>query len=85
MQGRWSNFVPKRWQIEIMHEPRQLKKRKGVNTMNQQESKQIWQHLQANIEDLFSQTPANDLQKIEYKPPFIALLEMPSEDSQNNQ
>ena len=53
--------------------------------MHQQESDQIWQHLQAHIKGFFSQTPADDVQKIEYKPPFIALLEMPSEDSQNNQ
>jgi hypothetical protein len=53
--------------------------------MNQNESDQIWQHLKANIEGFFSQTPADDMQKIEYKPPFIAMLDMPSEDSQNNQ
>jgi hypothetical protein len=53
--------------------------------MNQQESDQIWQHLQVHIESFFSQTLANDVQKIEYKPQFIALLEMPSEHCQNEQ
>jgi hypothetical protein len=53
--------------------------------MNQNESDQIWQQLRFHMENFFSQTPADDVQKIEYKPPFIALLEMPSEDSQNNQ
>jgi hypothetical protein len=68
-----------------MHETRQLKKRKGVTTMNQSESDQIWQHLQDNIEGLFNQTIADDVQKIEYKPPFVALLEMSSENNQNDQ
>jgi len=53
--------------------------------MNQQESDQIWQHLQAHIESFFSQTSADDVQRIEYKPQFIALLEMPFEHSQNDQ
>ena len=53
--------------------------------MNQQESDQIWQQLQFNIENFFSQTIASDVRKIEYKPPFIALLEMPSEHCQNDQ
>jgi hypothetical protein len=56
-----------------------------VMTMNQQESDQIWEQLRFNIENFFSQTIANDVQKIEYKPPFIALLEMPSEHLQNDQ
>jgi hypothetical protein len=56
-----------------------------VMTMNQQESDQIWEQLRFHIENIFGQTIANDVQKIEYKPPFIALLEMPSEHSQNDQ
>ena len=47
--------------------------------MNQQMPDQEWQQLQDNIEGFFSQTLTNDLQKIEYKPLFVALLEMPSE------
>ena len=43
--------------------------------MNQQISNPKWQPLQ----DYFSQTLANDMQRIEYKPLFVALLEMPSE------
>ena len=54
-------------------------------TMNQQESDQIWEQLRFHMENFFGQTIANDVQKIEYKPPFIALLEMPSEHSQNDQ
>jgi hypothetical protein len=53
--------------------------------MDQQTSGQVWQKLRFHIENFFSQTPADDVQKIEYKPPFIALLEMPSEHSQNDQ
>jgi hypothetical protein len=53
--------------------------------MNQQESDQIWQHLKAHIEGFFSQTPTDDVQRIEYNPSFIALLEMPSECYQNDQ
>lgn len=53
--------------------------------MNQQESDEIWQQLRFHIENFFSQTIANDVQKIEYKPRFIALLEMPSECYQNDQ
>jgi hypothetical protein len=45
--------------------------------MNQQESDQIWQQLRFHIENFFSQTIANDVQRIEYKPQFITrLLEM---------
>jgi hypothetical protein len=54
-----------------------------VITMNQQESDQIWQQLRYHIENFFSQTIANDVQRIEYKPLFLALLEMPSEINQN--
>jgi len=53
--------------------------------MNQPESDQIWQQLRFYIENIFSQPLANDVQKIEYKPRFIALLEMPSEHNQNDQ
>ena len=51
--------------------------------MNQEESSQIWQQLQFHIESIFSQTFANDVQRIEYKPLFVALLEMPSKINQN--
>ena len=47
--------------------------------MDQQLSDQGWQQLQANIESFFSQTIANKVPSIEYKPRFIALLEMTSE------
>jgi hypothetical protein len=53
--------------------------------MNQQESDQIWQHLQANIKGFFCQISTDDAQKIEYKPLSMALLEMPSEHYQNDQ
>jgi hypothetical protein len=53
--------------------------------MYQQESDQIWQQLRYHIENFFSQTFANDVRRIEYKPLFVALLEMPSEHSQNDQ
>jgi hypothetical protein len=56
-----------------------------VTTMKQNESDQIWQHLQDNIEGFFSRTIADDVQKIEYKRPFIALLEMSSEHNQSDQ
>lgn len=46
--------------------------------MNQQESDQIWQHLKAHIEGFFTQTLEKDVKSIEYKPFFMALLEMPS-------
>jgi hypothetical protein len=52
--------------------------------MNEQTSDQGWQQLQAHIESFFSQTLTNDMQKIEYKPRFIALLEMTSEHLQND-
>ena len=53
--------------------------------MNQQESDQIWQHLQAHIKSFFGQTLASHVQRIEYKPLFMALLEAPSEHYQNDQ
>jgi len=52
--------------------------------MNQQESDQIWQHLQAHFKNFFSQIPTDDAQKIEYKPLSMALQEMPSEHYQND-
>ncbi len=52
--------------------------------MNQQESDQIWQQLRYHIENFFSHTVANDVPKIDYKPSFIALLEIPSEHLQND-
>jgi hypothetical protein len=51
--------------------------------MDEQKSDQGWQQLQAHIEGFFSQALANDVQSIEYKSRFIALLEMPSERHQN--
>ena len=51
--------------------------------MNQQISDQEWQQLQDHIEGFFSQTLTNDMQRIEYKPLFVALLEMPSESHQS--
>ena len=52
--------------------------------MNQQESDQIWQHLQAHIKGFFSQIPTDDVQKIEYKPQFITrLLEMTHDRNQD--
>ena len=51
--------------------------------MNQNESDQIWQQLRFYIEKNFSQSLSNDVQKIEYKPRYIALLEMPSENHQS--
>jgi hypothetical protein len=52
--------------------------------MDQQNSDQGWQQLQTNIESFFSQALANDVQSIEYKPRFIALLEMSSEHHQTD-
>jgi len=51
--------------------------------MNQQIPDQEWQQLQEHIEGFFNQTLANDMQRIEYKPLFVALLEMPSESYQS--
>jgi hypothetical protein len=51
--------------------------------MNQNESDDIWQQLRFYMEKIFSQPLANDVQKIEYKPRYIALLEMSSENLQN--
>jgi hypothetical protein len=52
--------------------------------MNKQESDQIWQQLQSHIESFFSQNLVNDVPKIEYKPLFIALLEMLSDAGAGN-
>ena len=51
--------------------------------MNQNESDQIWQQLRFYMEKIFNQPLENDVQKIEYKPRYIALLEMSSENDQN--
>ena len=52
--------------------------------MKHQESDQIWQQLRFHIENFFSQTIANDVQRIEYKPQFITqLLEMTPDCDQN--
>jgi len=52
--------------------------------MNQQTSDQEWQQLQARIEGFVGQVLRNDVQRIEYRPRFIAqMLEMPSERRQN--
>jgi hypothetical protein len=53
-----------------------------VMIMNQNESDQLWQQLRFYVENIFIQPLANDVQKIEYKPRYIALLEMPSENHQ---
>jgi hypothetical protein len=52
--------------------------------MDKQNSDQGWQQIQTNIESFFSQTLANDLQRVEYKPRFIALLTMSSDHHQND-
>jgi len=52
--------------------------------MNQETSDYGWQQLQANIEGFFNQALTNDIQRIEYKPLYIALLGMPSEPHQND-
>jgi hypothetical protein len=52
--------------------------------MNQKTSDQGWQQLQAHIEGFLGQALRNDVQKIEYKPRFIAQrLEMLFERHQN--
>ena len=52
--------------------------------MNQQTSDQEWQQFQARIEGFVGQVLRNDVQRIEYRPRFIAqMLEMPSERRQN--
>lgn len=53
--------------------------------MNQQESNQLWQHLHAHMENFFKPTLAKDVHRLEYKPKFVALLEMPSGHHPNNQ
>jgi hypothetical protein len=53
--------------------------------MNQNESDQIWQQLRFYMEKIFNQPLENDVQKIEYKQRYIALLEMSSEHCQNDQ
>lgn len=52
--------------------------------MDQQNSDQGWQQLQANIEVFFNQAIANDMPRVEYKPRFIALLEMSADRHQND-
>ena len=52
--------------------------------MNQKTSDQGWQQLQDHIDGFLGQALRNDVQRIEYKPRFIAhLLEMPSKRHQN--
>lgn len=51
--------------------------------MDQQNLDQGWQQIQSHIEGFFSQSLKNDMQKIEYKPRFFALLEMSTEHHQN--
>jgi len=51
--------------------------------MSQQKVDRGWQQIQSHIESFLGQALANDRQKIEYKPRFIAqLLERPSEHQQ---
>ena len=52
--------------------------------MDQQNSDHGWQQIQTNIESFFSQASASNVQSIEYKPRFIALLEMSSDHHQND-
>ncbi len=47
--------------------------------MDQQNSDQGWQQIQVNIERFFSQTLTDDVPRVEYKPRFVALLEMSPE------
>ncbi|MEI6315707.1 MAG: hypothetical protein WCO89_12610 [Syntrophus sp. (in: bacteria)] len=52
--------------------------------MNQKTSDQGWQQLQSHIEGFLGQSLRSDVQRIEYKPQFIAqMLEMPSERHQS--
>ena len=52
--------------------------------MNNQTSDQGWQQLQVHIGSYLSHALTSDVQSIEYKPRFIALLsEMTSERQQN--
>lgn len=52
--------------------------------MNQKATDQGWQQLQTHIEDFLGQALRIDVQRIEYKPRFIAqLMELPSEHHQN--
>ena len=53
--------------------------------MNQQIPDHEWQQLQDHIDGFLGQNLANDMQRIEYKPLFVALLEMPSEHNNNDQ
>lgn len=52
-------------------------------TINQQNPDQGWQQVQEHIESFFNQTRTSNVQRIEYKPLFTALLEMPSERNLN--
>ena len=51
--------------------------------MDQPTSDQGWQQLQTHIEGFLGLALRNNIQSIEYKPRFIAQLEMPSERHQN--
>jgi hypothetical protein len=51
--------------------------------MDQKTSDQGWEQLQSHIEGFVGQVLGNNMQRIEYKPRFIAqLLEMPLERRQ---
>ena len=50
--------------------------------MNQKTSDQGWQRLQAHIEGFLGQAFRNGVERIEYRPRFIAHLAMPSERHQ---
>ena len=52
--------------------------------MYQQNSDQEWQQIQSNVESFFSKSLAGNVQSIEYKPRFVALLEMSSEHHQDD-
>jgi hypothetical protein len=53
--------------------------------MNQQSSDQGWKRLQDHIEDFWGQTLKNNVQRIEYKPPFSAGLLMRSSESHQSE
>jgi hypothetical protein len=53
--------------------------------MDQDTSDQKWQQLQTHIEGFLSRTLINDMQRIEYRPRYTALLAMPVEHPNDRQ
>jgi hypothetical protein len=51
--------------------------------MSQHNSDQGWQQLQSHIESFLGQALRNDVPRVEYKPRYVALLEMSSEHQQS--